>query len=93
LTDFEKITVETLKKTGKPWKHYIWVNDRTLLGETIKMCEERGYIIKDIDSLNWSEDEYLVYKHFTNNGYWGPAGDVVRFSILRDHGGLYLDFD
>jgi len=68
LNMFQASSIETLKQTGEPWEHYIWINDRNLLAETVKLGEDRGFIIKDIDSLNWSRDEYLVYQHFVRNG-------------------------
>jgi len=83
----------TLRETSPHWKHYFWVNDKKILEPTVKELESRGFIVREIDELAFTDDLYLMYLHFIRNGFFAAAADFVRIMILDQYGGLYLDID
>jgi mannosyltransferase OCH1-like enzyme len=76
--------------------HYIWLGaeipDKVifLLEKNVKFCE--GYEIK-----LWRENDFPELAPFASRAYkdkkWAFVSDYLRFKILRDEGGVYLDTD
>jgi hypothetical protein len=81
---------------------YYW-EKITELSKTLKDSEQRPvtidlgalkekFAIKDVVSEGIASD-YVYYETDRLRPNWGPGGDLMRFSILHKHGGVYLDSD
>ena len=76
------------------WSHNLWINKSSSSHErTIKMFEALGGKVKFIEDLpSYNLISNVVEKAISSNSF-GEASDYLRFTILKDFGGLYLDID
>lgn len=85
-------------KDGKlKWKHYLWVNDKTLIPKTIAYVESEGYEVRELKELK-SMDSVLTealedYTTVRERRAAGAAADIARMAVLYEMGGIYMDFD
>lgn len=75
------------------WEHYLWINHSPHHERSIKMFESLGGKIKFIETLPSYHIIKEVVEHSININSFGKASDFLRFTILKDFGGLYLDID
>ena len=48
--------MDVLKKSGGDWVFYLWVNDKSLMPETVKEWESMGHIIREFKELPSYDD-------------------------------------
>jgi FkbM family methyltransferase len=76
------------------WSHYLWINKSSFNhAKTIKMFESLGGKIKFIEDLPSYYLVSQVIESAISLNSFGQASDYLRFTILKDFGGLYLDID
>jgi len=76
--------------------HYIWMGDQSKLEKYSQNIETWKIKNPDYNLILWDETQFLKYdnaKFYIDRGYFSQASDLMRFSILKDHGGWYLDTD
>ncbi len=78
--------------------HYCWVGGAEK-SEKIKYCiESWKKLCPDAEIIEWNESNYDVHKNvYIRQAYeqkkWAFVTDYMRFDILREQGGVYLDTD
>lgn len=71
----------------------LWVNNRDILAPTIIQARQLGINIQSFDELTgWNKISYNVEDAIDKFQY-GVVSDVLRYSILIEKGGIYLDLD
>ena len=89
------ISNKRLDDANHKWEHYFWTNDVKLIPETVKWFKENGFIIKEINELPIHVYdpffEELVTSYLEER--IGSVSDLVRFLVLYENGGFYMDMD
>lgn len=98
-----KITEEKFDFTeGEPLipkkLHYIWVGGRELPDIYKKNIETWMYHNPSFELIQWGEDNYDFYKdEYIKDAYenkqWGFVSSYMRYDIVEENGGIYLDTD
>ena len=75
------------------WTFIAWVIDKEVIPDTVKFYESQGYVVRELNELE-SYDEFWEQQV---EGYLvtrlGRAGDLLRFLVLNELGGMYMDND
>jgi len=82
-----------LQNSDLDWEHYLWINNSPNHSRTIEMFESLGGKVKFIESLPSYSAIKDEVEHSIRLSSFGKASDYIRFAILNDFGGLYLDID
>eukprot|EP00347_Sterkiella_histriomuscorum_P010149 403377414 len=102
ITDYQKepevyqnmlTTNRVLESDGTKWTHYLWVNDKSLVPESVKWFESNGFIIREITELKEDRELMRIIDHHISQGKAIDSSDVLRNQILYEVGGLYIDLD
>jgi len=91
---------EVPKKIHQIWFGNINALDKCKPNQWRELSEQRGYnyylwseddigLIKSI----MSSDNFSLFKQFLSNKNWWSASDLLRYSLLKQFGGLYVDCD
>ncbi|CDW75581.1 UNKNOWN [Stylonychia lemnae] len=87
---------ESSQQKGLNWTHYLWVQDKSLLPETVEFFESLGVIVREVKELETMKNE-RVRKQFD---YYvedlravAAASDLMRGITVLEYGGLYFDND
>lgn len=78
--------------------HYIWVG-HTEKPDLVKKCiDSWRRFLPDYEIIEWNEDNYNVNKNnYLKKAYqekkWAFVSDYMRFDILMNYGGIYVDTD
>ena len=76
------------------WQHWLWIEDATLLPQTVKRAKALGITIKQIwrDCPNLDPYKPLINMALQNKWYSIPS-NVLRFVLLKEFGGVWMDTD
>ena len=82
-----------LAKNG--WKHYLWVQKKDKLPKTVKVLEEAGIEIRELESLEEGDFQSLKgsFSNEISESRFGRASDILRCVLLNKFGGIYRDID
>jgi len=87
----QSVTLQTIDQFDASWKHYFWTNDVKSVPEAIKNdLRFEVKLLKDIENLALKDQIEMLAK---NKFFGAAAGDVLRLSVLKEFGGVYLDMD
>ena len=85
------VTLQTIDKFDASWKHYFWTNDLKAVPNEIK--HDKRFEVKSLSEIKdlalKDKIELLAQNHF----FGAASGDILRLSILKEYGGVYLDMD
>jgi Glycosyltransferase sugar-binding region containing DXD motif len=77
--------------------HYIWVGPNPLPERMRRFIEANAALHPDFEHKIWREADVDLSAPFVqrayNAGRWAFVSDYLRFQILAQHGGIYLDSD
>lgn len=78
--------------------HYIWLGNNPIPKKIKKCIASWKKICPDYEIKFWNEqnldlDKYQYVKDAIDNKKYAFASDVLRFDILNNYGGIYLDVD
>ena len=64
---------------GEKWEHYIWVNDKSLIPQSVAFMEANGLIVRDLTELP-SFDQTLTraLNDYVDSDRVGAAADFAR---------------
>jgi hypothetical protein len=89
-----KATKKLFAKSGQPWQHIVWTNDRKLISNSILNDLEQNEIevreISEISSYFITRD---IIEKWINCNNFGSAVDALKFEIIKYCGGVYADLD
>ena len=76
--------------------HYIWLGGE-IPQKVQQVIENNQKFFIDYEVKIWTEDNMLPLNDFAQRAYkekkWAFVSDYLRFVILKEHGGIYLDTD
>lgn len=78
--------------------HYIWIGANPKPSLVIKCIESWKRYLPDYKIIEWNESNYNIGKHpYMISAYksskWAFVSDYIRFDVLYQYGGIYLDTD
>lgn len=77
--------------------HHIWVGDKPLPYRAAGYISNAKVILKDFEFKLWNEENIDFSNKFVSYCYekkkWAFVSDYLRFKILFEYGGIYLDTD
>ena len=77
--------------------HYIWVGEHPMPDRNIKLIKSNEQFLKKYDVRIWTEKNIDLSAPFVQRAYaeqrWAFVSDYVRFKLLYEWGGVYLDTD
>ena len=77
--------------------HYIWVGPEEIPLRSRIWIEQSAQLCPNYDLRVWREEDLGPLPPFAARAYgekkWAFVSDYMRFKILRDQGGVYLDTD
>lgn len=78
--------------------HYIWIGDKPIPTEYQKFINDWPNKLSGFEIKLWNQDTYkLGLNKFAEEaayyGKWAFVSDYMRFRILYEYGGIYLDID
>jgi len=86
-------TKETFAKGKGKWQHIVWMNDPSLIPDSVKALEVAGIEVKSI--YDYEEDLKLFYlvEELIEKKDWGKATDTLRYALVQKFGGVYADIN
>ncbi len=78
---------------GKPFKHYFWCNDKTLIPKTIQAISNFNVPV-EVHELKEVAEKFVtrkLYEKFMQDEMFAFAGNLARQEIILQFGGLYAD--
>lgn len=75
------------------WQFMLWVNDPTLIPHTVNSLAPVGVNVRSVDELITEQDLLSKVYELIDNKYYALASNSIRYSALREHGGIYMDTD
>lgn len=93
--DIEQVihTKEIFAQSKGTWEHIIWVNDRNLIPESVKVLEAEEISVKSIKAHAEALSNYNYVIEFIREEKWGAASDTLRYSLVELFGGVYTDLN
>ena len=86
-------SISTLNNFSNQWIHYIWTNNINFIPEAITNITQ----IKLIDEFSghnlWEEFTATLKQAEEDFSLFVKASDILRYIILNQYGGIYLDLD
>jgi spore coat polysaccharide biosynthesis predicted glycosyltransferase SpsG len=89
-----------LQSCGYEWEFIIWTNDKSLLPNTMNFVNKNGIKLKnvyDLDPYSKTTFDYLINaaskSQYFKKGFLSMTSDLLRYHVLKQFGGLYLDID
>ena len=84
-----------LDDVNHTWEHYFWTNEAKLIPETVKWFKDNGFINKEIKDLPKHIYDPFMEELLTSylQERLGAVSDLVRFMVLYEYGGFYMDMD
>ncbi|MBW7567708.1 hypothetical protein KIF53_14965 [Chromobacterium subtsugae] len=77
--------------------HHIWLGDNDLPAQFKKFIDDARELLPDYEFKLWNESNIDLESPFVKRNYaaknWAFVSDYVRFKILSEEGGIYLDTD
>lgn len=81
--------------------HYIWIGGDTYMNDTFKMCIDSWHKVlpSDYEIKFWNEKTFdiskfpPIVKQWYDNKQYSFVSDFIRFTVLYEYGGIYLDAD
>lgn len=78
--------------------HYVWLGGRPLPDDAKRLIEGWHRVLPDFEIKEWNERTFDVQQHpwmqrTHDEGRFSFASDYVRFKVLEEQGGIYLDTD
>lgn len=78
-------------KSDYHWEHILWVNDKTLIPESVHALDTAGISIREIAGHAEDIGNYAFIEKCIERKYWGMASDALRYSLIAHFGGVYSD--
>lgn len=92
--NLRKDAIKSIRKFKKnKWTIYFWVNNKTLIPETIKEFEKEGVQVREHWELNWHPGAKKFYDWVAENGFYARTSDITRSQFLYEYGGIFTDLD
>ncbi|CDW72737.1 UNKNOWN [Stylonychia lemnae] len=91
-----KVFNQSAQYQGYKWSHYLWVQDKQKVPETIKLFKNFGVITKELKELDGFHDGRVQnqYQYYMKDlRAVAAASDLIRVLIVYEQGGLYFDND
>lgn len=78
--------------------HYVWVGKNQKPEIVLQCIESWKKYLPDYEIREWNEDNYDVLKNeYIREAYiqkkWAFVSDFIRFDLLNEYGGIYIDTD
>jgi FkbM family methyltransferase len=77
--------------------HYCWFGNNPMPANILSCIASWEKHLPDYTFKKWSEETYIIENSFAINAYknksWAFLVDYVRFDVLYQYGGIYLDTD
>lgn len=77
--------------------HYIWVGDSILPKDIENRIQNWKKIMPEYEFFLWNEKNFPIENSYTKQMYhlkkWAFVSDYIRFWVLYNYGGIYLDTD
>jgi len=78
--------------------HYVWLGGKPLPPAMREFIDGWRRLMPEFEVCEWNEKNFDMSSHpwmerMQSEKKYGFASDYVRLSVLRDHGGIYLDTD
>jgi len=89
----QKYMVDMLNELDSRWEHNLWVQDASLVPETVRMFQEVGIQPRSLSELKHIKPEEQAYLDKYSPYKPGRSSDMARNLILREFGGIYVDID
>lgn len=78
--------------------HYCWFGGKPLPPDAVRCVESWRRFCPDYEIREWNEKNFdISASRYASEAYeakkWAFVADYTRITVLRDHGGLYMDTD
>ncbi|CDW72584.1 UNKNOWN [Stylonychia lemnae] len=85
------------RKQGQKWTHILWVQDKELVPNTLKLFTKFGVTVRSVYELEAMQDERIrkQFEFYVQDGPRAPAAasDFIRAIAIFELGGMYFDND
>ncbi len=82
-----------LNKDNQTWLHVVWTNDKSLIPKSVKKLESNGIQVRSIYAYKDKLKLFDKIIELTEEGRFGMASDILRYSIIDAEGGVYADLN
>ncbi|CDW73226.1 UNKNOWN [Stylonychia lemnae] len=84
------------RQEGYKWIHYLWVQNKHIIPDTITLFQNHGVIVRELQELKYFHDEKFQrqYNYYIqDNQAIVAASDLIRIVAVLEIGGIYFDND
>ncbi|CDW85905.1 UNKNOWN [Stylonychia lemnae] len=87
---------KSARQEGYKWIHYLWVENKQIIPNTITLFQNHGVIVRELKELKYFHDEKFQrqYQYYIQDiEAIVAASDLIRIVAVLELGGIYLDND
>lgn len=82
---------ELLAQDNHDWNYIIWVNDKSIIPNSVNTLEEHGIEVREIADYQEAISSYEQILSMIEEKAWGLASDILRYEFIKHFGGVYAD--
>jgi hypothetical protein len=86
-------SISTLNNFSNKWIHYIWTNNINSIPPAIINITQIKLIDEFSNNILWKEFSTTLKQAEKDSSLFVKASDILRYIILNQYGGIYLDLD